>query len=332
VTHLGSRVAGWLFEPVARGRVAALRTLLYLFVVVDVVITNTWITRHGIVPSDLYEPLMIGRLLPFPVPGPLFVGIIQVLLLTCALIGATGRWPRVTGVVIALLYFQWMVIAFSYGKVDHDRIAFLVALAVLPTAGTARWRDQTTSEAAGWAVRAIQIAVVLTYFLAAFAKFRFGGLDWATGATLMRSVIRRGTEWGQVLENVPWLLTATQWFIIVLELASPLLLVPGNVGRRMLAVLVAFHAITFAAISIIFLPHVMCLLAFLPLEGTKTVLKSESRADQLLLEKTPELGGGPGEPLGATAPPGAVIAPPAAASAFNRRRGRPPPRRARSHS
>jgi len=33
-----------------------------------------------------------------------------------------------------------------------------------------------------------------------------------------------------------------------------------------LALAVAFHVVTFSTISIIFLPHVVCLLAFLPLE------------------------------------------------------------------
>jgi hypothetical protein len=48
-------------------------------------------------------------------------------------VGATGRAPRLLGWTIFVLYFEWMIIAMSYGKVDHDRFAFLVALAVLPT-------------------------------------------------------------------------------------------------------------------------------------------------------------------------------------------------------
>jgi Vitamin K-dependent gamma-carboxylase len=261
-----TRSVDWWFEPVARGRIAALRTALYLFIFVDVLVTTAWVARHATVPGELYEPLMVGRLLPLPVPGPVFVAVIEIALLVTAAIGATGKWPRAAGIAVAVLYFEWMVIAFSYGKVDHDRVGFLVALAVLPTVGAAGWGDSRKDAASGWAVRAIQVAVVLTYFLAAFAKFRFGGFDWATGATLMRSVIRRGTDIGGLLINVPWLLVATQWFIIVFELLSPLLLVPGRIGRFMLVVCLLFHAVTYVAISIIFLPHVVCLLAFMPLE------------------------------------------------------------------
>jgi hypothetical protein len=64
----------------------------------------------------------------------------------------------------------------------------------------------------------------------------------------------------------PWILRLTQYFIIGFELASPLLLVRGRIGRTFLVTAAAFHLITYASITIIFLPHVMCLLEFTPLE------------------------------------------------------------------
>ncbi len=256
----------WWFEPVPRARVAWLRAALYLFVPVDVLLTTSWVARHADVPGELYQPLYVGRLLPLPVPGSTLVGILQVLLVVASVVAATGRLPRLLGAAVFLLYFEWMVVAMSYGKVDHDRFAFLVALAVLPTVGTARWRDSSADDAAGWAVRCVQVAVVLTYFLAAFAKFRFGGLDWANGATLTRAVLRRGTFLGRPLLEVPWVLQAAQWGILVFELSAPLLLLRGRLGRGLVIFCVMFHLVTFATITIIFLPHVMCLLFFLPLE------------------------------------------------------------------
>src|SRR3954451_18581301 len=68
-----------------------------------------------------------------------------------------------------------------------------------------------------------------------------------------------------------------------MELCSPLLLVLDYLARagrpswrrpaaRLCAAyvwgFVAFHVLTFAAISSLFLPHVVCLLAFAPLERT----------------------------------------------------------------
>ena len=256
----------WWFEPVARGRIAWLRTALYLFIPVDVLVTTSWVAGHADVPGRLYQPLFIGRMLPLPVPTEALVHGLRVALLVTALVAATGRLPRLLGAVVFALYFEWMVVAMSYGKVDHDRYAFLVALAVLPTVTRCRHRDATPDDSVGWAVRCVQVAVVLTYFLAAFAKFRFGGLDWANGATLTRAVLRRGTFLGTPLLEVPWLLHMTQWGIIGFELASPLLLRRGRIGTAMVTLCVAFHVVTYATIEIIFLPHVMCLLAFAPLE------------------------------------------------------------------
>lgn len=259
----------WLFPRIARGRIAALRTILYSFVWVDVLITTSWIARHADVPDALYHPLFLARLLPVPRPGPLLVPLVQVLLLTASAAAATGRWPRIGGAAAFLLYLQWMFIGMSYGKVDHDRFAFLVALAVLPTVGRARWGDETPDAVAGWAIRSIQLAVVATYLFAAWAKLRFGGPGWVNGATLMRAVLRRGTVLAEPLKDHPLVLRVSQWFIMLFELASPLLLVRGRVGRMFLVAALSFHLVTYATITIIFLPHVMCLLAFLPLERVR---------------------------------------------------------------
>ena len=260
------RLSGWWFEPVPRGRVAVLRTLFYAFIFVDVLLTTSWVARHVVVETELYQPLFLGRVLPLPVPTPGLIRTVQILLLIAAAVALAGKLPRVAGAAVFFLYLEWMFIAMSYGKVDHDRFAFLVALAVLPTAGPARWGEETPTESAGWAIRCIQVSVVATYFLAAFAKLRFGGPEWVNGATLMRAVLRRGTYLAEPLKDNPWVLRLTQWFIMVFELASPLLLHKGRVGKAFLILAFAFHAMTYASITIIFLPHIMCLLAFLPLE------------------------------------------------------------------
>jgi hypothetical protein len=262
----GGALVGWWFRPAPRGRVAALRTIVYLFIFIDVFLTSSWVAQHAAVPGELYRPLLLGRLLPLPTPGSVLVPVVKYALLVCAAVAATNRLPRLAGTAVFLLYFEWMFIAMSYGKVDHDRFAFLVALAVSPTAGAARWGDKTSDERAGWAIRCIQVAVVLTYFLSVFAKLRFGGLEWLTGATLTRAVIRRGTFLAEPLLDVPWVLQATQWGIVLFELASPLLLVPGKVCRRFLILAIVFHAVTFSMITIIFLPHMICLFSFVPLE------------------------------------------------------------------
>jgi hypothetical protein len=160
----------------------------------------------------------------------------------------------------------------SYGKVDHDRFGFLVALAVLPTVGLARWGDRTRSEHAGWALRVTQFAVVATYFFAAWAKLRFGGLDWLTGATLTRAVLRRGTFLSDWVVDHPGLLVGFQFFIVAFELTSPVLLFLAYRWRlRAVAGLYGFHLMTYAAITISFLPHCVAMASFLPLEKVRPI-------------------------------------------------------------
>jgi hypothetical protein len=265
---------GWWFPPVARGRVAALRLIAYAFIPLDVLVTTGWVGRHGGVDAGLYQPLLLARALHLPVPTPTIVSLVRVALLSAtalALVAGFTRWNRFVragGVAVGVLYLWWMVIAMSYGKVDHDRFGFLLLLAVLPTVGAARLGDPTPSPAAGWAVRMAQVAAVATYFLAAWAKVRIGGWGWVNGATLAWAIVRRGTWFSHWMLHVPWFLRAVQWLMLTGELASPLLFVLRR-PRAVVAVvagLYVFHLLTFAAISIIFLPHLVALASFLPLE------------------------------------------------------------------
>lgn len=264
----------WLFSPVPLGRIAALRTLAYAFIPIDVLFTTRWVLSHKDVPTELYQPLYIGRLLPLPTPTHNVVAGICIALLVTTVAAAFNRAPRVLGIAVFLLYFEWMIIAMSYGKVDHDRFAFLVLLAVLPTIGRARWGDVTQlSEKAGWAVRLTQIAVVCTYFFAAWAKLRFGGIDWLNSATLTRAVLRRGTDFSRWTLDFPWILTSMQWFIVAFELLSPIVLFIRSDRLRTWVIggFYAFHAMVFATIRIIFLPHLVAMAAFLPLERVRPI-------------------------------------------------------------
>ena len=268
-----TRTASWLLSPAPLARIAVLRVVVHLFVPVDVLLTTTFVRAHASVPADLYVPLRIGRLLPLPTPGP-WVEVLQVVLVAAALVAALAavrdRLPRLTGWLVAVLYLQWMVVAMSYGKVDHDRFAFLVALFVLPSVGRASLRSRERTEAAGWALQMIALAVVATYVLAAVAKIRFGGWDWVSGATFTRAVVRRSTPLSEPLLDVPVVLQAAQYGIMLVEVCvAPLLLVRWRDARITWALTVgflAFHLMTFAMITIIFLPHCVALLALLPLE------------------------------------------------------------------
>jgi hypothetical protein len=293
-------MTGWLFAPVPRARIAWFRTLAYLFVAADLLFITPWVRRHDYVPGELYRPLLVGRLLHLPTPDRVLLEIVFWVLLAAALGAATGRAPRLLGWTVFVLYFEWMVVAMSYGKVDHDRFALLVALAALPTAGPARHDDDTLTERGGWALRVTQLAAVATYFLSAWAKLRFGGVGWLTGATLTRALLRRGTPLGQPLTDFPGLLVAAQFGIVAFELASPLVFVlRGRWRHRAVAFFYLFHLSVFATISISFAPQQVAVASFLPLERLTAFLRrswrswATNRADppQVLLDRRIDGGG-----------------------------------------
>ncbi len=268
-----NKIVSWLTEPVPLGRVAAFRTLIYLFVAADLVVFTPWVRHHASTPGDLYKPLLVGRLLHLPTPTPLLVHGVFWLLLVVAVVAATGRAPRLLGWAVFALYFEWMIIAMSYGKVDHDRVGLLVALAALPTIGRARHGDPRGTEAGGWALRVTQIAVVCTYFLAAWAKLRFGGLDWMTSSVLARAIIRRGTDLADLIAGVPYLLIIAQFGIVAFELASPAIFFLRPRWRTyVVAFFYSFHVVTFATITISFAPHLAAITSFLALEKVRPVV------------------------------------------------------------
>src|SRR5699024_1111565 len=163
---------------------------------------------------------------PF-IPEPTYV-VVEVCfwgLLIMAPIAAMSRLPRLFGTAVFLLYGQWMIIAMSYGKVDHDRFAILIALALLPTLGAARHGDERESAAAGWVLRMVQMAVIATYVLASWAKIRFGGFAWLSSGTLAWAILRRGTAFSTWLLDHPVLLQIGQVFIVVFEALSPLVFI-----------------------------------------------------------------------------------------------------------
>lgn len=262
-----NRLTGWLFEPVPMGRLALFRTATYLFVILDVLWLHTSGYYHGYADPVWYQPLVLGELLNLPAATVALVEALKWGSVVAAAIAATGRLPRLAGTAVAVAWIWYQYIAFAYGKVDHDRGDFVVALLLLPTVGSAWWRDRRPDQAAGFVLRMVQVTAIATYFLSAWAKVRFGGWEWVNSATMTRAVVRRGTPWVEWLLDAPWLLQAAQWGLFIAEMTSPVIfLVSLTWRRRLVYCWFAFHAVTYASITIAFWPHLVMMLAFLPLE------------------------------------------------------------------
>ena len=264
-------VATWFMPVLPESRVAILRTVIYLFVIIDIhlfVRDPIPLSRN----SELYQPLLIERLFHLPPPSvPLTITLYLILVVFC-LLAAANVLPRLAGGVVAAAFTWWTAIGMSYGKVDHDHLALVVALWVLPTVGVIadRWRSVERSAQAGWALKCIQIAVISTYFLSALTKIRSGGwsiTSWPESSILLWAIVRRPHGLGQFLLPYPELLHVMQWLSFTAELTSVVVL--WLRGRALLAAAVfwmGFHAFTLAILYIHFAPTAICWLAFAPLE------------------------------------------------------------------
>lgn len=288
--------ASWWFEPVPATRISLFAALVHGWVVVDVLITSSWVSAHARLGGQLYRPLQVSRLLHLSTPTYSVAVVLQIVVVTAAALALVAdvraRYARTAGVVVAVAYSAWMLLAMSYGKVDHDRYAFLVVLAALPTvarrprshpAGNAAARVAST-ESGAFALRCVQLAVVATYFFAGWAKLRFGGPDWPTGAVLERALLRRHTALSGWLIDRPHLLVPMQFAMIGLELCSPLvLLARSDRARSMVAgSMYLFHLSVFLGVTISFLPHCVAIAAFLPLERALPALRRATARNRLV--------------------------------------------------
>lgn len=264
-------VVGWFLPVVPDVRIAILRTVIYLFVLVDIHL----LVRDPIPLSrqpELYSPLMVARVFHLPPPSLVISITLYLVLWLGCLVAAANRLPRLAGFVVAAAFTWWTSIGMGYGKVDHDHLALVVALWVLPTVGSipGRWRSDTSSAVAGWALKCIQIAVIFTYFLSAVTKIRSGDwsfTSWPNSAILLWAIVRRPHGLGQYLMDYPTLLRGMQWMAFLAELTS--LVVLWLRGRALLVAAVfwlGFHVFTAAILYIHFAPTLICWLAFAPLE------------------------------------------------------------------
>lgn len=252
----------WWFEAAPLERLHVFRILIYLYVPLDV-LTSRWVMNHGLVPASWYQPLAFARALNIPAPTASTMAVAAAGLIVFPLAGVFGRARRVVGPAVALLYFYWCFVAMTYGKVDHDRVALLTALVVLCTVP---WGGTGPSERAGWALHMVQMAFVLTYFLAGVTKLMVGGPGWVTSTTIERAIVRRGTVFGDLLLNAHWSLYVIQFLILAFELTAPLMLLRNRIGHLYVASAVVFHVMSFIGITIYFRSHLVCVIAFFPLE------------------------------------------------------------------
>lgn len=275
---LPARFAAWWeaywYEPIDRTRLRYFARIIYATVLVTVWFIDDWAPGHATAPRLFWQPVGIARLLSIPPPTTTTMTMLRVVLTVGPVVAIAlarpvdsalaRRCARAANAVVFAAFGLWVIWAFSWSKVDHDKLTIMVALAalvVVPGVGTG------VDRGVGWALRTVQVVFVLAYPLSAISKIDKSGWLWANQATFARAIIRRGTELGSHLAEQGELLRVSQWGFIIFEVVSILAL---SRNRRIRAVVLPgfffLHFFTWLAIGIHFLPHTVCLAAFLPLE------------------------------------------------------------------
>ncbi|QGH68453.1 hypothetical protein [Pseudactinotalea sp. HY158] len=268
LARAGSAVSGWWFKPMPLARVAVLRTLVYLFLIFDMLYVATDVVPHGYVP-ELYQPTLVARILQLPTLGVTGGQVLFWVVTLASVCAAIGAFQRAAGWVAGLGFWLWMLNSQGFSYVSHDHMALMVAVLVLPTVGVARFGDTGSSERVGWVLRVVQVFTILTYFGSAISKWTRSGTPWvwANGAVFVWAIMRRGSDLIRWTLDFPWLLIVGQWALLLLEFCSPVVLfLRGKWLYALVATFVLFHLATYLALGIHFLPTVVCWAAFLPLE------------------------------------------------------------------
>lgn len=269
-------LAGWWLPELPRARVAWVRVIIGTMALVDALFLLSS-PRHRAQTPEFYDPVALAAVLGLPAP----TGTTAVLALAGIglgllglVVGAGSRSPawlqHAGGVLLGVCYAVWCLWGMSFGYVAHDHMAIMVAVAVLPTAGTCRFSDDTRCPSAGWALRMVQVFTVLTYTGSVLAKWVINDGDlvrWATSGTLVWAFLRRPNPVNELLVEQATLLRLAQWGALALELAAPLVFAVRERWRWLVVLFfVGFHASTFLLLGIHFLPTVVCWSAFLPWE------------------------------------------------------------------
>ena len=118
-----SAVVRWFAPVLPEARVAILRTVLYLFVILDIhlFVADPIPLRRNV---ELYRPLLVERLLHLPPPSVPLTITLYLVIVAGALIAAANRLPRLAGWVVAAAFTWWTAIGMSYGKETYTALQY----------------------------------------------------------------------------------------------------------------------------------------------------------------------------------------------------------------
>lgn len=271
------------FTPAPIRRLGIFRIVIATYALLDVVRLSPVSTRAR-VDDMFYEPLPLLRLLHVPRPGAAALDVLNAVLLValvCALVGVATRaalW------VSAIAWTVTYAHVYSFGGVYHGSLPIVLALAALavgPAGQTyalrpaRRHHGDGEDPLAGWALRVVQVGVVLFYLAGAWAKLVKTGPGWPWSGALDAAMLSFGTPLGLRVAAHSALAQAVALGGFLFEATSFVLLARGRIRYLWVAAALGFHLGVLLLMGLEFGGMTLCLLAFLKLERVPDMFTRE---------------------------------------------------------
>jgi hypothetical protein len=270
----GASMMRWWFAPAPAERLAMLRILIGSFALVYVVLRLPELAAIARLPAANFAAVGVARVAVAPWLA------IAIAVATCLLLGAfiAGFAYRVTAPLCAAALLFTLTYRSAWGQVFHVEnvlVLHVIALACAPAADVWAVAQRPTPSAAGygWSIKLLAALTVATYLLAGIAKLRLGGLAWIDGEclrdqvavdNLRKALLGDGVGWGaRPLIDHSASCAVVSVLTLVLELAAPVALLGGRIGRIWACAAWVFHLGVFLTMNIVF-PYALLGFAFLP--------------------------------------------------------------------
>lgn len=276
-----NRLGRWWFASAPVERLAAVRIFVGVFALAWVAGRLGELAAVARLGAPHFRPVGVVRVLDAPLSPALAIGIAIATALLLAAFTCGWRY-RVTAPLAAAGLLWTLTYRNAWGMVFHTEnllVLHVIALACAPAADA--WsldhpRARATPAAAGygWVLKLLLAITAITYVLAGIAKLRIAGFDWLAGEQLRNQIaidnLRKAVlgdmiaPLGTLFLDHPAGFTAFSIATIVLELAAPIVLLGGRIGRIWALSAWGFHAGVVLLMNIWF-PYPLLGLAYLPL-------------------------------------------------------------------
>ncbi len=284
------RADAWFMGAVPAERIAWVRFGVGAYAFVYLATRFAHLSSVTRFPAESFAPVGLASWLDEPL-APFWVHAAYAAALALAPAFALGIAHRFAAPVFAVLLTWVLGYRHSFGMIFHtDNLLVLhVACLSLSSAAGSRlsppWRPQTRAEdrrqqetRSGWVLRVCCLVTVASYVVAAFAKLRITGLEWALGEVLREHVAYdaiRKIELGSIYSPIGTWLVRYAWLFpplaassLATELAAPLALLGTRPAAVWCIAAWLFHVGVLALMAIAF-PYPLsgcAFLAFFPLE------------------------------------------------------------------